>query len=156
MQVWQRSYAPPFQGGLRRCEFGNLLHKNRKECSYHRLWSCRSWVRLPSFNKKTNVAQRTERQENTFRDFFLLSVSISNTKLKPIFTYTDVPEIESAVSTITNVDHQTIDVFENKCLCDSFLITLKYLMLSGKFDDETKSKINNWYFSDSPKYKILD
>ena len=29
-------------------------------------------------------------------------------------------------------------------------------MLSGKFDDETKSKINDWYFSDLPKYKILD
>ena len=77
-------------------------------------------------------------------------------EIKPIFTYTDVPEIESAVLTITNVDHQTIDVFENKCLCDLFLITLKYLMLNGEFDDETKSKINDWYFSDSPKYKILD
>ena len=26
LQDWQRSHAPPFQGGLRRCEFGILLH----------------------------------------------------------------------------------------------------------------------------------
>ena len=77
-------------------------------------------------------------------------------EINPIFTYTDVPKIDSAVLTITNVDHQTIDVFEDKCLCDLFLMTLKYLMLKGEFDDETKSKINDWYFSDSPKYKILD
>ena len=77
-------------------------------------------------------------------------------KIKLIFIYTDILEIEEVVLTITNDHHQTIDVFENKCLCDSFLITLKYLMLRGEFDDETKSKVNDWYFSDSPKYKILD
>ena len=33
LQDWQRSYAPPFQGGLRRCEFGILLHfEARPEC----------------------------------------------------------------------------------------------------------------------------
>lgn len=76
--------------------------------------------------------------------------------MDPLFTYTDDSNLESIVCNLVIVSKLDIDMFEIVVLKDAFLATLKVLILEEKIPEDKIQHVNDWYFSETPKFKILE
>ena len=73
-----------------------------------------------------------------------------------LFTHTDIPSLENIVYNLVMHYKLDVDLFETVVLKDSFLMTLRYLIYKGSIDGEALEHVNEWYFSDIPKFKVLE
>jgi hypothetical protein len=73
-----------------------------------------------------------------------------------LFTHTDIPSLENIVYNLTMHDKLDVDLFETVVLKDAFLMALRYLICKGSIDNKTLEHVNEWYFSDMPKFKVLE
>lgn len=73
-----------------------------------------------------------------------------------LFTHTDIPSLENIVYNLVMHYKLDVDLFETVVLKDSFLMTLRYLICKGSIDGEALEHVNEWYFSDISKIKVLE
>jgi hypothetical protein len=73
-----------------------------------------------------------------------------------LFTHTDIPSLENIVYNLVMHYKLDVDLFETVVLKDAFLMTLRYLIYKGSIDGEALEHANEWYFSDMPKFKVLE
>ena len=88
---------------------------------------------------------------------YVADVYINDDPDYAIYTLSDLPNVEDVVYNVIHFHKgQNIDTFRNRVLKDLFLITLKLLMLKGKFTDDEIKMVKDWYFSAEPKYKVMN
>jgi hypothetical protein len=85
---------------------------------------------------------------------FELEEYMNGGKVKLLYAFTDMPDLFEIVDNFTR-EGGVVDVFENKILKDAFLMTLNYIMADTGFPEKIDKMVNDWYFSDNPKYKVL-
>ena len=89
-------------------------------------------------------------------DAFNYDIFEETKEIDTMFTYTDVSNLENIVHDLTTYSCLDVDMFETVVLKDAFLATLKVLILEGKIPEDKIQHLKDWYFSETPKYKILE
>lgn len=93
--------------------------------------------------------------------------SLANLNLEEIYStneyhenwpYTDSDEYVGIINCVGESIRKNlyIDVFDNEMSRDAFLLGLKYKLATSDISEEIKTKINEHYFSDTPKFVTLD
>lgn len=79
---------------------------------------------------------------------------IDKSNYSEIYVLTDQNDYESVIEESFD-ERILIDVFQHQVLCDLFICYLKLYLKHNVVGDEFQKRLEDWYLSDVPKYKVM-